>query len=99
MNKQQYKAYRRNQRICYDSDEGYPNSQYFNLIPMQRKQDVMVYQYKDGVTDSLVRTIKWLRDRNVPEAELKRQLKQRMRCNLAGGRVYFWQLHFNSDYT
>lgn len=38
MNKKQYKEYRRNQRICYSSDDGYPyqKEDYFNRIPLQR---------------------------------------------------------------
>lgn len=38
MNKQQYKAYRRNQRICYNDEYGYPDnrSEYFNRIELQQ---------------------------------------------------------------
>lgn len=39
MNKEQYKEYRRTQRICYnyDGDPTWPSNEYFNRIPFERK--------------------------------------------------------------
>ena len=81
MNKQQYKAYRRNQRICYNYDYGeYGNdaqTKYFNLIPYVSEP------LRRGVTDLNQCFNGWKNSGSFPD--YRTNVRDQMKFRYSGG--------------
>lgn len=96
MNKRQFLALRRAQRICYSDDYGWPlgKEKYFNQLPLQRPSYVTVYIKKSGEVKTLLDVAKWCREKEHSGDVFVRNIRNTMRINLLGGRTKTFQLRY-----